>query len=163
MVNVSVMVKGAGGQPIIFLDVDGVLHGPSPTIEETAEWVENKSGLFNKGIRLKQLLDASGARIVLSSSWRREPAMLDMLTDMFDSYWGIHVDDATPYFGPGTPRELEIASWFKDNGVDPSSLNWVAIDDENLKELPEENFVHCKDPQKGLTPTLLKEALAKLK
>jgi hypothetical protein len=156
-------MAGGGGPTLIFLDVDGVLHGASPTAEQKRPWVENKSGLFNKGGRLKKLIDTTGAMIVLSSSWRRDPPMLAMLQEEFaGNGWDLTIDDVTPVI-PGAQREQEIATWFMNEDIDPSEVTWIAIDDDDLAELPEENFVHCADPEAGLTVSLLKEAVAKLR
>lgn len=52
---------------IIFLDVDGVLH---------SIFARNESQLFRRDCmqRLKKIVDQTGARIVLSSSWRKSAA-----------------------------------------------------------------------------------------
>ena len=49
---------------LIFLDVDGVLN--------SAEWLETNQGEIDpaKVRLLKQMIDATGAKVVLSSTWR---------------------------------------------------------------------------------------------
>jgi hypothetical protein len=163
--------------PIIFLDIDGVIHGSS-AIEEAkitnganGGWKENVQGNFNKGGRLLRVIEETGAVIVLSSAWRREQQNMDILAEGFEDEtegWGIKIWDtcpATPRFPRSKHRrETEIRAWFKDNGISEKDRAWIAIDDEDLYQLPKANFV-LTDPAKGqqLTEAKADECIKKLK
>jgi len=78
--------------------------------------------------RLKRLLDRTGAKVVLSSTWRCDPVGL------FAKHWGVPFIDVCPD-KPRSPRCKEIASWLADH---PQVTRFVVIDDEDdeLDDLP---------------------------
>jgi hypothetical protein len=145
---------------LVFLDVDGVLHSNDPSQESQAEWVEGVSGLFKFGGQLERLIKSTGALIVVMSSWRRDPPMLQHLTTELSKHWGLEILDKTPVLATGAQRHLEIYQWFNDNPAYKDAM-WVALDDCCL-DLPPANFVQCEDPDKGLTEVLADEAIARL-
>ena len=112
---------------IILLDVDGVLNNGSWAME-----------MFDKGIRvyrdgilyepalkrLKRLVDATGAMIVVSSSWRQIPTAYGQLRDWLFKY-GMTIWDKTPYVGGC--RGDDITAWFDRN---PGKWSYVILDDE---------------------------------
>ena len=94
---------------VIFLDVDGVLNSD--------EYFDKVRNLKIKGIEnqidvekiklLKKAVDETGAKVVLSSSWRftlNEQPLRDLL-----SRYGIGVYSRTPYID--WERGLEIKKW----------------------------------------------------
>jgi hypothetical protein len=76
-----------------------------------------------------RLIDATGARVVLSSTWRLDPIGL-----LAAAHWGIPVFDICPDM-PGSARYKEIESWLSDH---PETTRYAIIDDEDddLDSLP---------------------------
>ena len=130
---------------IIFLDVDGELTYRAYKNEETANIDPEKVEL------LKEICDRTGAKVVISSSWRgtadSTPYLYHVLRNILDQY-GIDVLGDTPYIEAdteseseirtledldsckmkhGTGRAAEIESWLNDHEVD----NFVILDDED--------------------------------
>lgn len=112
---------------VIFLDVDGVLN--------SADWMKTKQREIDssKVRRLKQIIDATGAKIVLSSTWRnvdgsdgnpRHP-MYDYLVDELRSC-GIEIFSRTPLLYNDRPKEIK--AW-----LDQISMNvehYISLDDD---------------------------------
>ena len=113
---------------VIFLDVDGVLNNGSWAME-----------MYDKGIRtyrddilyeptlerLKRIVDATDAQIVVSSSWRQIPTAYKHLQEWLEMY-GMKVADITPYVGGC--RGDDITAWFNRN---PGEWSYVILDDED--------------------------------
>lgn len=110
---------------IIFLDVDGVLNSD--------EYFDKIQGLDIQGIEsaidinkvklLKKAIDATGAKVVLSSSWRytkNASALKKLLSD-----YGVYVVDSTPVVEH--KRGLEIKRWLEYNS---DVEDFVILDDE---------------------------------
>ena len=70
---------------IIFLDVDGVLN-----TQETNGTIDEEKVLL-----LKQIIDKSGAKIVISSSWRMKSTQRDTLSNVLQQY-GLQWIGTTP-------------------------------------------------------------------
>lgn len=108
---------GASTDTIIFLDIDGVLH----SLYGNDVFRESCCTL------LQFIVRATGASIVLSSTWRTEEAKVDMLNQM------LRERELVPAIGRtkdlGTHREAEICEWLDRN---PQVLRWIAIDDQDL-------------------------------
>lgn len=86
---------------IIFLDVDGVLNNGSWAMEMYDKGIR----VYRDGIlyepaleRLKRIVDATNAHIVVSSSWRQIPTAYGHLKDWLEKY-GMTIWDKTPYVG----------------------------------------------------------------
>ena len=124
---------------IIFLDIDGVLNSNEyyASLEE-----EQKHGYeydidIEKVKLLKEIVDATGAEIVLSSTWRmlREIddspalAMFDHLEKILAEY-GMFIEDFTPVIRNNRP--LEIHTWMVDHEDDVESF--ISIDDDFTEE-----------------------------
>lgn len=115
---------------VIFLDFDGVITIPP-------KWYINA----DKIKYIKQIVDITEAKIVVSSSWRRENVK-ETINDMIGKtkrcprnkmlYWLIdNIYDITPWFSDkkynGTGRGGEIQTWLDNHSeVD----NYVIIDDD---------------------------------
>lgn len=110
--------------PIVFLDIDGVLNRT-----RYADHIKFERALVR---RLKQVLDATGARVVLSTFWRK-------FSDYIVYLLGLHgvaarlVVGITPGRGhmtdtpsPYKTRADEIRAWLKAN---PSVRSFVVLDD----------------------------------
>ena len=113
---------------IIFLDVDGVLNNEN--------WIkETKTDLIPEKIELlKEIVEKTGAKIVLSSSWRvmktRLPLdvgnpMLEYLEKELKKY-GLTIYDKTPVIGYNRPKE--IRAWL-DNQQD-KDVRFASLDDD---------------------------------
>ena len=132
-------------QKIIFIDIDGPLawgtwnDGPITIngerhTEFTIPYPWNQEDCN----ALKQILDETNAKLVLSSDWRFQFAFRQM-KDIFQHY-GIHGSnllDMTCQFSLWNKmsrtsleheRALQIVKWAKDNKIS----NWIAIDDLDL-------------------------------
>lgn len=116
----------------IFLDIDGVLN--------SMDWFEqnkNVSGFIeinpDKVKLLKEIVDETGASIILSSSWRelytsngkQENEMYTYLIDSLKQF-GLYIKDHTPYINDNRP--LEIKTWLENN--DNESDRYVSLDDD---------------------------------
>lgn len=113
---------------VIFLDVDGVLNNGSWAMEMYDKGIR----VYRDGIlyepaleRLKRIVDATDAQIVVSSSWRQVPNAYDNLRDWLSKY-GMTIWDKTPYIG--TCRGDDITAWFNRN---PGEWSYVILDDED--------------------------------
>lgn len=114
---------------IIFLDIDGVLNSVAFDRERT-----NEQGNIDETRLplLKQILDETGAFIVLSSSWRKhwdqEPNLCDNLgveiNSIFAKY-NIAIYDKTPQL-QSNDRAEEIRLWLSQNEM---VKNFVILDD----------------------------------
>ena len=117
---------------VIFLDIDGVLNS-----DEYLDKVKNSDiqGIerdidVGKVKLLKRAIDETGARVVLSSSWRytRNARYLKELLANYE----IRVD-STPYIQD--IRGLEIKKWLSENqGVE----DFIILDDEICDSFDEE-------------------------
>jgi HAD domain in Swiss Army Knife RNA repair proteins len=110
---------------VIFLDVDGVLNCRKTPNPRKLPYIVDKRLLA----RLRRLLELTGAKVVLSTTWRYDPAGL-----FSAKHWGIPFIDITPDM-PKRPRRDEILAWLKKH---PRVTHFVVIDDEDdeLDELP---------------------------
>ena len=147
---------------VIFLDIDGVMNSENRVRElkalEDAGMLDKKA-LYNwdmpyEGtlLPLKKIVDETGAKIVLSSCWRRNPDKIERLNECFKPY-GFQIYDSTCHglytedlkklgFSPirchtkytdvtgkkyTTDRGAEIASWLNEH---PEVESFVILDDD---------------------------------
>jgi len=110
---------------VIFLDIDGVLNCSTTSNPRKLPYIIDKKIVR----RLKRLLLRTGAKVVLSSTWRIDP-----IGCYAAKYWGVPVFDVCPDL-PKSPRCKEILAWLADH---PRVTRYVVIDDEDdeLDELP---------------------------
>ena len=137
---------------IIFLDIDGVLNGYT---RFTRIWMNIASilhlskfihryydifGVHKKYVRiLSKIVHGSGAKVVVSSSWRGDWMLSDHLPNWerkasfkkWMKYYNIEVIDITPkiYLEKGDSRPLEIIQWLEDH-EDIDIESYCIIDDE---------------------------------
>lgn len=117
---------------IIFLDLDGVLNVYPQGHDEFgaifhAHFVDN----------LKRIIDETGAKIVISSTWRMS-GLSEMQRMWKERNLPGEVIDVTPIMN--TERGEEIAEWLRENQVD----NFCILDDDDdmlFEQL--NNFVKC--------------------
>jgi HAD domain in Swiss Army Knife RNA repair proteins len=110
---------------VIFLDIDGVLNCKRTPNPRKLPYVVDP--LLLK--RFLRLVDRTGAKVVLSSTWRYDPAGL-----FSAKHWGIPFIDVLPDI-PKRPRRDEILAWLKGH---PETYRFAVLDDEDdeLDELP---------------------------
>jgi hypothetical protein len=110
---------------VIFLDIDGVLNCKATRNPRNLPYVVDPKLLR----RFKRLLDRTGAKVVLSSTWRYDPAGL-----FSARHAGIPFVGVTPDM-PRRPRRDEVLAWLSGH---PRVKRYVIIDDEDdgLDELP---------------------------
>lgn len=139
---------------VIFLDIDGVLNGYSfwsvlgwhivllfhsdKLRLKYREWTEPFEPHQSKVKRLAKIVHITGAKVVMSSSWRdyfwkvpydNKTGRQKKLEDLFKKY-NIEVIDITPHHkDTGHYRDLEIMSWLEDNKSKVD--NFIILDDEN--------------------------------
>ncbi|CAK8989668.1 unnamed protein product [Durusdinium trenchii] len=144
---------------LIFLDIDGVLVTRRPCVMEE-KLLQN----------LARVARETGAKIVLSSDWRRHPEARAEAQQVLSSL-GLELIGCTPCKSPYlAQRPTEILEWKRDYLRTPGVQkleNWVAIDDREL--LAEQNgrflrghFVQTH-PLRGLTPEAADACIAILK
>lgn len=117
---------------VIFLDVDGVLNS-----YEYFKKIENlnidgiESDIDIEKIKLlKKAIDETGAKVVLSSSWRntrKEQPLKELLLSH-----GIYAD-STPFIQ--NERGIEIKQWLSDN---QNVEDFVIVDDEIFRSYDED-------------------------
>lgn len=135
---------------VIFLDVDGVLN-------KRSDWevISPELGPYRLNSvlveRVNKIIDDTGAVIVLSSTWRRQPYSLEFISSELPIW------DITDVGGP--TRGHEIQRWIDEH----KPTNYVILDDDgDMLEHQRSHFVQT-DPEHGLTETLAYRATYKLK
>jgi hypothetical protein len=155
---------------VIFLDVDGVLND-----QMWLRLYENGEIDKERVARLAEIVKATGAVIVLSSSWRVLPDELDdmdkwiwrQLVDALHEY-GMSIHDRTPVIGMDRP--LEIKTWLDQHAGQVEAF--VSIDDDFRKEdyakydiedcLVKTSFYGVEGVLGGLQDRHVEEAIRKL-
>jgi hypothetical protein len=110
---------------IIFLDIDGVLNCKRTSNPRKLPYIVDPPLLK----RFKRLVEQTGAQVVLSSTWRYDPAGL-----FSAKYWGIPFIDVIPDM-PDQPRRDEILAWLQ-NHDDIARFAVLDDEDDELDELP---------------------------
>lgn len=131
---------------IVFLDVDGVLN----CTETNGNIDDDKLEL------LKEIINKTNAKIVISSSWRTTTKKLKRLSQALNKY-EMDYFDKTPqlqkYQKPEKNRVIEIESYLSTIKKQYKIDKWISIDDYNLikfnNKLFEYHFVNTS-PFHGL-------------
>lgn len=139
---------------VIFLDFDGVLN--SECCNHGVTLLPSKLEL------LRQLVEATDAKIVLSTSWRehwsKDPEQCDSTGGTMDLIFQVHglqIFDKTPVLPGG--REAEIKAWLDQNPVE----NYVVLDDRLLgADYLNGHFVKTSNYFGGLDETDVQRAIA---
>lgn len=121
----------------IFLDIDGVLNCADwfGECKETDEYTEIN---LDKVRMLKEIVDSTGAEIILSSTWR-ELAAHDskpdhpMYTYLVNSLkqFGLYIKDHTPRIQENRPQEIK--AWLENN-TGYGEYTFVSLDDDFPKK-----------------------------
>ena len=145
---------------IIFLDIDGVLNVIPSSYDKYG-------GVFHKHFEhnLAKIIDITGAKIVISSTWRLSG--LDIMKEMWESR-NIAGDiiDITPYVD-GMSRGEEIRMWLEENGRNVDSYCIIDDDDDFMEEQMDffvqtsgnKHHTDCIDIGYGLTIECANEAI----
>lgn len=159
---------------VIFLDFDGVINSAefmkarhkdrkTKNIERNAE--RNEKSKFNWYIsmigeeyvaRLNQIIEATGAKVVVSSTWRILHDIDELSAFLKAKGFIGEIIDRTPRFG-GSPRGEEIAYWLAGNKVD----EFVILDDDSDMCDLMHKLVHTSW-QTGLQPEHVAKAIQML-
>lgn len=166
---------------IIFLDIDGVLNAdcdfggrskPNPFV--TTEWGARYCGVCKTHVKhLKNIVDKTGAEIVLVSSWKRDYD--DYIKHGFKNRVGKYLhnklrsaglsilDTTINYdFSNGSNRGYEISQWLEHH---PEVESWVVLDDEKFNDYDflkiTSNLIQT-DPKFGLWKLPALQAVYKL-
>lgn len=143
---------------LLFLDIDGVLNY-NGMVSSYGSFPLN---VFDRKCvdRVKEILEATGAKLVVSSSWR----LTEDLENIFKQV-GLDVDfDVTPTFSePGVTRGDEIAAYILEykerSGCWP---RYVILDDENDFYKNQQNHLIQTNWNEGLTDTLKEKCIEEL-
>jgi HAD domain in Swiss Army Knife RNA repair proteins len=123
---------------VIFLDIDGVLNRTTRISTDRCRVVD--ADLLN---RLKDLVSKTGAKLVLTSTWRHDQKGLQSARDL-----GIPFDDVAPDLRPQS-RGAEVNMWLRTHSAIAAGRFAVLDDDDDgYGKLP----LFQTDPTQGLTP-----------
>lgn len=151
---------------ILFLDIDGVLV-PFNKLNKFVNLKELKKDFYSfdsKAVKvLKEVIEKTKCDIVISSDWKYHYSLQD-IKEIF-KYHGIKepIDytiekDNITLQTLESDRCFEIDEWVKRNKV----IKWCAVDDLDLFDLKDINFVHCNRPySEGIKQSNIKEKLIK--
>ncbi len=119
---------------VIFLDIDGVLNSYDWRLKNREENDGEIKCLDEKPIEiLSRIVKVSGAKIVLSSSWRtKDPndVYIKILNQKFEKF-SISILDSTGRRKNKYPRGWEIRDWIKNNRNKYNIESFVVIDDDS--------------------------------
>lgn len=147
---------------IIFTDVDGVLN------EDTTPSRTKTRMIFvdeEKLLRLKRIVDETGAKIVLSSTWRydrNDPKYNGDFLELREAFHNVGLDffDFTPVDAIGIRRGMEIKAWL---GLHRGEVEQFIILDDELFDFEERGLlprlVKTEFGDGGLTEELAQEAI----
>ena len=183
----SASTKRRAVQPLIFLDVDGVLNCAASRAAAVNLYLTDKITSKQKLAadaaapsllsNLDMIVQQTGAKCVLSSTWRLEESTRAAVEARLSEY-GIELCGVTPEasvddecvgpdgeYSPAAERVLEIQRWIQTAGS-AARVPWIAIDDmdlvgESCGEMASAHFVHTDDTE-GLTRVKAEEAVSKL-
>lgn len=133
---------------ILFLDIDGVLN----RCGHSAQGLED-----DKVALLKDILDCTGAKVVLSSTWRILPRNLARVEMMLESI-GHELDSITCRSWFGSNRGMEIQEWLDKH----SNPDVFVILDDDCDMGPLLPHLVNTDSFVGLTPEIAMECIRRL-
>jgi len=117
---------------VLFLDIDGVLN--SRAYDRKRDWNEQTDIDETRLPLIKEIVDSTGAKIVLSSTWRQHWDKDINRCDEDGVYinktfakFGLSIFDKTPDLGITALRRDEISKWLED--TDEAIESFVIIDD----------------------------------
>ena len=133
---------------VIFTDIDGVLNDDTTPTRTSSRVVFVDE---EKLQRLKRIVDATQAKIVLSSTWRydrEDPKYNGDFLELQEAFKNVGLEfySYTPLDPAGGRRGMEILAWL---GMHPGVSQYIILDDE-LYDFEE----------RGLLPRLVKTEFA---
>lgn len=117
---------------VVILDIDGVLNNQKWERDVMNKYSVGTDFIFNQDAMflLKQLVEVTGARIVISSSWRISEFSRDLI---MDNFWPYRLSVYSWTGQEAGTRGHQIAEWLERHSY---VTNYVAFDDdEDLEEL----------------------------
>jgi len=131
-----------GGERLVFLDVDGVLHAVAARDDQTLH--------VQCCDALETIVRATDARLILTGAWRLYPALVERVEALLKKRGLKPLLGGAPAI-PGHNREREVRAWFKAHRPkkDPRR-RWIALDSGRLDGL--RGHLVRTDGEKGLTP-----------
>ncbi len=141
---------------VIFLDVDGNLNDVYTKTKHLCEgqWYDgvDKEKIF----LLKNIIDATGAKIVISSTWRKYKDSMNYLLGEMGKEFASHIVGQTPVL-EGQPRANEVDAWLSEH---PEVTKFIVIDDNDSENLEKfgGSFVLTKMSY-GLTEEIAKQCI----
>ena len=140
---------------VLFLDIDGVV-----CLHKGKDW-DNEEEIFDADCcrRLKEIIDATDCKLVLSSSWRLFPESIRSMFRQFRPF-GITKEDFLGRTPLRNERGDEIAAYLKKR---PQIETYVAVDDEPFYSsvFPKDRLILTK-PESGITEKIKEECIRKL-
>lgn len=111
---------------IIFLDIDGVLNSKKSLENFKSLWQLSPDNIS----QLNKIIEATGAKIVISSSWRHRREISSELESYLNDDCGIkgEIIGRTPVVGFSRRRGCEIATWLEE-WQGESIEDFVILDD----------------------------------
>lgn len=108
----------------LFLDVDGVMNSAADRF--SIKLINDKPFEL-----LKKIIDETGAKIILSSSWRAgyKHGACDLLKQRLAEY-GLSIEDITPI--NNNRRGEQIREWLMTHGYDENVDAFAILDDEDF-------------------------------
>ena len=146
---------------VIFLDVDGVLNteecddAPKEGQEGSEGFLYHENTpipLLKRSLdNLRYVLQQTGAKIVISSSWRLFPERLELLTQILEAFSpseesvviGLTPDLSNSWSGRGE----EVQAWLNQN---KNCSRFVVVDDEHLASFERSLFSEDDYSHRGL-------------
>ncbi|MDE6690910.1 MAG: hypothetical protein K2K04_02975 [Clostridia bacterium] len=138
-----------GKMKVIFLDIDGVLN--SRAYDRKRNWNEQTNIDETRLPLVKRIVDETGAKIVLSSTWREHWSVDPLLCDDDGVYinktfakYGLEIYGKTPDLWLTAERPDEIKAWLKSSTetivsfviIDDYRYAWVELADKVVKTNP---------------------------
>lgn len=142
---------------VIFLDCDGVLNN-SNTKERFYCMNKRCVGVTPELLdNLKTIIDATDAKIIMSSTWRQYRECMEYLKNMMGKKLAANIIGQTPtlYF-----RKDEINRWLKENTEPLGVENFIIIDDmfdEDLQSFGDKFVLTSMND--GLTEDLVEKCI----
>ena len=138
---------------IIFLDIDGVLN--SREYDRKRNWNEQTDIDETRLPLVKEIIDKTGAKIVLISTWRshwnRDVNLCDedgMYINRLFSKYGLAIYDKTPDLGLLSKRKDEVKAWLAEYKSDIEGF--VILDDYRFGWDDLSDFYIHTNPNYGL-------------
>lgn len=152
---------------VIFLDIDGVLNFAQTEARAPSGCI----GIASQPLKhLRKIVQKTGARIVLSSTWRRGWSRDEEACSNDGKYligrlkrYGLHVIDKTEHPTSAENRGCEIRNWLNRH---PHVDKWIVLDDDIFPDFEKQgimpNLIQTHFYSGGLTEKHVSEAIEKL-